>query len=112
MRRRKDTADQSFKERKLLELDRRTRQCTLAAASFRPILNSLRVMSEKEYKRFSQDDPQIWPPEKRLQSQLGRRMEQLRDMPATAIIPPSPNLLPKLLISPNGVRFLLPISII
>ena len=104
--RRKDTADQSFKERKLLELDRRTRQYTLAAASFQPILNSLRVMSEKEYKRFFPGRPSdLASREAFAITELGRRMEQLRDMPAAAIIPPSAELASETVDQPKWSAF-------
>lgn len=85
--RKKDTADQTFKERKLLELDRRTRQYTLAAAAFQE--PQPRFMSEEEFKRFFPGQPFDEDTRNILAArELSSRMEQLEAMPAAAIIPP------------------------
>lgn len=83
----KETAEQTFKERKLLELDRRTRQYTLAAASFQT--PQFRVMSEEEFKRFFPGQPYDESTRNMFAArELAARMEQLETMPAAAIIPP------------------------
>ena len=82
----KETRDQSFKERKLLELDRRTRHYTLTAASFRlPIPEE--IPAEEFEKAFPGADEQT-----RLNFAVRRledQMRSLKSMPAPAIIPPS-----------------------
>ncbi len=82
----KDPRDQSFKERKLLELDRRTRQYTLAAAAFR-----LPVPEEISAEEFERVFPGADEQTRQLFAlrDLQRRMEALDQMPAPAIIPPS-----------------------
>ena len=79
----KDVADQSFKERKLLELDRRTRQFMLTAEAFQlprpqefPTDQLPEGITEEMVRRFAVD-------------QLRERMETLGQMPAARIIPPT-----------------------
>jgi ABC-type transport system involved in cytochrome c biogenesis permease subunit len=78
----KEPRDQSFKEKKLLELDRRIRAFTMVAVAFRlPIPHDLPAdlfpegTSEQERKMFA------------LQ-QLERRMQAIEGMPAPAIVVP------------------------
>ena len=85
--RKKDPAEQTFKERKLLELDRRTRQYTLAAASFQT--PKIREIPEEDFKRFFPGQPSDVATRNMFAvRELARRMEQLETMPAAALIPP------------------------
>ncbi|MGI9475052.1 MAG: cytochrome c biogenesis protein CcsA, partial [Rubripirellula sp.] len=82
----KEPRDQSFKERKLLELDRRTRQYTLTAAAFRlPIPEE--ISAEEFEKIFPGSDEQMR--QMFALRELERRMDALTNMPAPAIVPPS-----------------------
>lgn len=79
----KEPRDQSFKEKKLLELDRRIRAFTMVAVAFRlPLPHDLPAdlfpegTTETERKMFA------------LQ-QLERRMQAIEGMPAPAIVPPA-----------------------
>ncbi|MGI9469195.1 MAG: cytochrome c biogenesis protein CcsA [Rubripirellula sp.] len=100
----KDGADQSFKERKLLELDRRTREYTVAAAAFQ--LPSPRVMTEEEFKMFRPGQPS--DPSSRAMfamRELARNMDRLKDMPAAAIIPPDAELASETVDQPQWTAF-------
>lgn len=82
----KDSRDQDFKEKKLIELDLRTRQYTLAAASFRlPIPET--IPEELFPEGTSEQTRQLFAL-RRLQD----RMESLANMNAPTLIPPSPEL--------------------
>lgn len=82
----KDSRDQDFKEKKLIELDLRTRQYTLAAAAFRlPIPDA--IPAELFPEGTSEQTRQLFAL-RRLQD----RMESLSKMNAPALIPPSPEL--------------------
>ncbi|MCA9137328.1 MAG: cytochrome c biogenesis protein CcsA, partial [Planctomycetales bacterium] len=81
--RKKDIADQSFKEKKLLELDRRTRQYMLTAESFQyPWPQDLSMdelpegITPEVFHRF-------------LIEQLQPKMQYLQSMPTARIVPPS-----------------------
>ncbi|KAA5544466.1 cytochrome C biogenesis protein [Roseiconus nitratireducens] len=81
--RNKDVAAQSFKEKKLLELDRRTRQYMLTAEAFQlprppeiPTENLPEGITEAMVQQFAV-------------SELQKRMQQIQQMPAARIIPPS-----------------------
>lgn len=81
--RQKDEADLSFKEKKLLELDRRTRQYMLTAESFQlprpqqiPTDNLPEGITEAMVRQFEIN-------------QLQRRMQALAEMPTARIIPPA-----------------------
>ncbi len=101
---RKDAADQSFKDRKLLELDRRTRQYTLAAAAFQ--LPSPRVMTEEDFKRFRPGQPSdVSSRAMFAMRELADKMEQLKNMPAAAIIPPDAELASETVDQPKWTAF-------
>ncbi|MEM6980817.1 MAG: cytochrome c biogenesis protein ResB, partial [Planctomycetota bacterium] len=79
----KDSIDQDFKDKKLIELDMRTRQYTMAASAFRlPVPDELPAdlfpegTSEQTIQLFSL-------------RRLERQMDSLRTMPAPAIVPPT-----------------------
>jgi ABC-type transport system involved in cytochrome c biogenesis permease subunit len=79
----KDVAAQSFKERKLLELDRRTRQFTLTSVSFRlpripdvPMDNLPEGVTEEMVRRF-------------MITQLRQELEPLQSANAARVIPPT-----------------------
>lgn len=78
----KDSAELTFKERKLLELDRRTRQYTLAAAAFR--VPSLEEIPENVFPGSSESERQ-----QMAMRELQGRMNALKNMPAPAIVVPS-----------------------
>lgn len=102
--RRKDGADQSFKERKLLELDRRTLQYTVAAAAFQ--FPSPRVMTEEEFKRLRPGQPS--DPSSRAMfamRELAGKMERLKKMSAAAIIPPTAELASETVDQPKWSAF-------
>lgn len=103
----KDGADQSFKERKLLELDRRTREYTVAAAAFQ--LPSPKVMSEAEFKMFQPGQPS--DPSSRAMfamRELARNMDRLKNMRALQSFHRMPSLPPKRLINLSGLPSPLP----
>ncbi|TWU01865.1 cytochrome c biogenesis protein CcsA [Neorhodopirellula pilleata] len=78
----KDTKNQDFKDKKLIELDMRTRQYTLAAAAFRlPIPDEIPESFFPE--GTSEQTRQLFA-----LRQLEQRMESLSQMQAPAIIPP------------------------
>ncbi len=79
----KEVADLTFKERKLIELDRRTRQYTLAAAAFR-----LPVPPNIPAELFPEGTSEATMQMVALR-ELERQMEGLSRMPAPAIIPPT-----------------------
>ncbi len=79
----KESADQSFKEKKLIELDRRTRQYTITAAAFRLPMPP-QIPAELFPEGTTQQDRQMFAL-RRLQEQ----MTSLSKMPAPAIIPPA-----------------------
>ncbi|MFG0262373.1 MAG: cytochrome c biogenesis protein CcsA, partial [Novipirellula sp. JB048] len=79
----KESLDQSFKEKKLIELDRRTRQYTLAAASFRIPTPSRFPAS------FFPAGTDEQPQQLFALRELEMRMESLAKMPAPAIVPPA-----------------------
>lgn len=81
----KATRDQSFKERKLLELDRRTRNYTLTAASFQ-----LPIPEEISAKEFEKVFPEADEQTRKLFAlrELERRMNALKSMAAPGIVPP------------------------
>lgn len=81
----KETRDQSFKERKLLELDRRTRHFTVTAAAFR-----LPVPQEIPAELFAQVFPDATEEMRKAFAvrELGKRMDALKNMQAPAIIAP------------------------
>ena len=82
----KEPRDQSFKERKLLELDRRTRQYTLTAAAFRlPVPEEIPAEEfEKVFPGADEQTRQMFA-----LRELERRMDALKNMQAPAIVPPS-----------------------
>ncbi|MEM6468833.1 MAG: cytochrome c biogenesis protein CcsA [Planctomycetota bacterium] len=82
--RKKDEADLSFKELKLLELDRRTRQYMLTAEAFQlprppaiPEAGLPEGISESMFQRFAINE-------------LRRRMDSIQSMPTARIVPPTP----------------------
>ena len=100
----KDTPDQSFKERKLLELDRRTRQYTVAAAAFQE--PRLRVMSEEDFQALRPGQPSdIRLREAFAMRELEARMNQLANMPAAAIIPPAQEVASEAVDEPKWMAF-------
>ncbi|MAI34808.1 MAG: cytochrome C biogenesis protein [Planctomycetaceae bacterium TMED240] len=100
----KDGADQSFKERKLLELDRRTRQYTVAAAAFQ--FPSPRVMSEEEFQRFRPGQPSDSASRAMFaMRELAGKMEQLKKMPAAAVIPPDAEVASETVDQPKWTAF-------
>lgn len=100
----KDAPDQSFKERKLLELDRRTRQYTLAAAAFQ--LPAPRIMTEAEFQRLRPGQPSDEASRGMLaMRELIGRMDQLENMPAAAIIPPGKDLAAESVDQPKWMAF-------
>ncbi len=78
----KEPADQSFKEKKLIELDHRTRQYTLTAAAFR-----LPMPPEIPAELFP-EGTSLQARQMFALRELQRQMEALSQMPAPAIIPP------------------------
>ncbi len=94
--------DQSFKERKLLELDRRTRNYTLAAASFQ-----LPIPEEIPAEIFEQVMPGADEQTRQLFAlrELERRMGALKNMSAPAIIPPSKETAEDALVDPQWSAF-------
>jgi len=100
----KDGAEQSFKERKLLELDRRIRQYTIAKAAFQ--FPSPIVMTEEDFKRFRPGQPSDSPSRAMFaMRELAGRMEQLKKMPAAAIIPPAAELASETVDQPKWSAF-------
>ncbi|MDA9934227.1 cytochrome c biogenesis protein CcsA [Rubripirellula sp.] len=100
----KDGADQSFKERKLLELDRRTREYTVAAAAFQ--LPSPKVMSEAEFKMFQPGQPSDASSRAMFaMRELARNMDRLKNMRAAAIIPPDAELASETVDQPQWTAF-------
>ncbi len=78
----KDPRDQSFKERKLLELDRRIRAFTMVAVAFRlPVPHE--IPEEFFPKGTSETDRQMFALE-----QLERRMKATEQMQSPGIVPP------------------------
>ncbi len=99
---RKPPRDQSFKERKLMELDSRTRQYTLAAASFRlPIPEE--IPAEEFEKMFPGADPKMR--EMFALRELERRMESLKQMTAPRIVPPSSDIASAAVDDPDWAAF-------
>ena len=95
----KEPEDQSFKEKKLLELDRRTRQYTLTAAAFRlPVPPS--IPAEFFPEGTSEETRQIFA-----LRQLERQMDGLAQMPAPAIIPPNPEIAADAVDDPKWTAF-------
>lgn len=84
----KEPRDQSFKERKLLELDRRTRHFTLTAAAFRlPVPEEIPAdVFEKIFPGADEDMRKSFAVR-----ELQRKMDALERMSAPAIIPPDPD---------------------
>jgi ABC-type transport system involved in cytochrome c biogenesis permease subunit len=82
----KQTRDQTFKERKLLELDRRTRQFTLTAAAFR-LPTPQEIPAEEFEKVFPGADEQTR--QMLALRELQRRLEALKNMSAPAIVAPT-----------------------
>ncbi|EMI41419.1 cytochrome c biogenesis protein [Rhodopirellula sp. SWK7] len=81
----KDTLEQDFKDKKLIELDMRTRQYTLAAASFRlPIPDAIPADFFPE--GTSEQTRQLFALRR-----LEERMNSLASMKAPAMIPPKPS---------------------
>ena len=82
----KEARDRSFKERKLVELDSRTRQFTLTAASF-----GLPVPQEIPAEEFEKVFPGADEATRQMFAlrELERRMSALKGMTAPAIVPPS-----------------------
>lgn len=100
----KDGAEQSFKERKLLELDRRTREYTVAAAAFQ--FPSPRVMSEEEFKMFQPGQPSDASTRAMFaMRELASNMERLKKMRAAAIIPPDAEVAAKTVDQPQWTAF-------
>jgi ABC-type transport system involved in cytochrome c biogenesis permease subunit len=98
----KEPRDQSFKERKLLELDRRTRHFTLTAAAFRlPVPEE--IPAEQFEKIFPGADEQM----RQLFAlrELERRMNALKNMQAPAIIPPTRELAADAVNDPKWAAF-------
>ncbi|TWU26451.1 Cytochrome c biogenesis protein CcsA [Novipirellula galeiformis] len=79
----KESLHQSFKEKKLIELDRRTRQYTLTAAAFRIPTPSRFPAS------FFPDGTDEQTQQLFALRELEMRMESLAKMPAPAIVPPA-----------------------
>jgi ABC-type transport system involved in cytochrome c biogenesis permease subunit len=98
----KETRDLSFKERKLLELDRRTRHFTVTAAAFR-----LPIPQEIPAEVFEQVFPEADEEMRKSFAirELGRRMEALKQMQAPAIIPPEISPDQEFVNQPNGSAF-------
>ncbi len=95
----KDEADLSFKERKLLELDRRTRQYMLTAETFQlpapqqlPTENLPPGITEEMVRRFEINE-------------LKRRMESIQSMPSARIIPPSEDVASQSVGDPDWTAF-------
>ncbi len=82
----KDASEMSFKEKKLVELDRRTRQFTLTAAAFQlPVPENIPMEEfQKVFPDATDQDRQMV-----MMKQLQRRMEALSQMSAPAIVAPS-----------------------
>lgn len=82
----KEASEMSFKERKLIELDRRTRQFTMAAAAFQlPIPQEIDAEEfEKVFPGADEQTRQIFA-----LRDLERRMEALKNMPAPALVAPT-----------------------
>lgn len=80
----KDVRDQTFKDKKLLELDRRIRAFTMVAVSFR-----LPTPQEIPAEFFPEGTTEM---QRRMFSleQLERRMKAVEEMAAPAIVPPAP----------------------
>lgn len=79
----KDVASQSFKEKKLIELDRRTRQYMMTAEAFRlprpqqiPTDNLPEGITEEMVRQFEI-------------TELRRRMDSIQNMPIARIVPPA-----------------------
>nr|WP_052031638.1 cytochrome c biogenesis protein CcsA [Rhodopirellula maiorica] len=81
----KEAVNQSFKEKKLIELDRRTRHYTLTAAAFR-IPTPSQFPASFFPEGTSEQDRQMFAIR-----ELEMRMESLAKMPAPAVIPPVEN---------------------
>ena len=84
----KEPRDRSFKERKLVELDSRTRQYTLTAATFGLPEQSLQEIPAEQFKQMFPDADE----QTRLLfalRQLENRMNALKSMNAPAIVSPS-----------------------
>ncbi|QDT02479.1 Cytochrome c biogenesis protein CcsA [Rubripirellula lacrimiformis] len=84
----KDTSEMTFKEKKLVELDRRTRQFTLTAAAFQ-----LPVPEEIPMAEFQKVFPEATDADRQMVMlrQLQRRMEALKQMSAPAVVAPGKN---------------------
>ena len=79
----KENADRSFKEKKLIELDLRTRNYTLAAASFQlPTIENVPASFFPE--GWTEDQRQRF-----LFEQLERKLNALEEMQAPCVIPPA-----------------------
>ncbi|MFK8111546.1 MAG: cytochrome c biogenesis protein CcsA [Rubripirellula sp.] len=98
----KDTAELTFKERKLLELDRRTRQYTLAAAAFR-----LPVPEEIPSDEFERAFPGATDQDRKQFElrELRNRMDSLSNMPAPAIVAPTQNAADEAVNDPKWATF-------
>ncbi|MEM6779958.1 MAG: cytochrome c biogenesis protein ResB, partial [Planctomycetota bacterium] len=97
--RQKDSINQDFKDKKLIELDMRTRQYTMAATAFRlPVPDPVPAeffpegTSEQTRQRFA------------LQ-RLQQRMDSLKQMPAPALIPPTETVAAESIDMPDWVAF-------
>lgn len=98
----KPPRDQTFKERKLMELDSRTRQYTLAAASFR--IPTLEEIPEADFKRmFPSLDPELR--KDFAYRELERRMEALKKMTAPRVVPPSEDAVSATVDDPDWAAF-------
>ncbi len=95
----KEPADQSFKEKKLLELDRRTRQYTITAAAFR-----LPMPPEIPASLFP-EGTSVQAQQLFALRELERQMSSLSQMPAPAIIPPQEKVASSSVDQPNWSAF-------
>ena len=82
----KDASEMTFKEKKLVELDRRTRQFTLTSAAFQ-----LPVPDEISMEEFKAVFPEATERDRQtvMLRQLQRRLDALKQMSAPAIVAPS-----------------------
>ncbi|TWU57256.1 cytochrome c biogenesis protein [Rubripirellula reticaptiva] len=82
----KDASEMTFKEKKLVELDRRTRQYTLTAAAFRlPVPDNIPMEEfKKVFPDATESDRQMV-----MLRQLQRRLDAMKNMSAPAIVAPS-----------------------
>ncbi|MGB7347720.1 MAG: cytochrome c biogenesis protein CcsA, partial [Pirellulaceae bacterium] len=94
----KDNADRSFKERKLIELDLRTRHYTLTSASFQ--LPMPQPLPDELPPGISREQAQIF-----VVQELERRLEALKQMRSPNIIPPSQALAKDAVDNPEWAAF-------